>query len=201
MLKTVARVSALVLMVASGYTAAALKIGQPAPDFSGIDTQGIQHLLSHYRGKTLVLEWTNHDCPYVRKHYGSGNTQRQQAAAAKQDVRWFSIISSAPGRQGHVSPKEADRLTLERNARPHAVLLDPEGLIGRRYGATTTPHMFVIDAQGSLRYMGAIDDLPTAEPMDVERATQYVEVALTELLAGKPVTTPVSQPNGCSVKY
>ena len=127
--------------------------------------------------------------------------QRQQAAAADQDVIWLSIISSAPGKQGHVSPQEADRLTEQRNARPYAVVLDSDGAIGRLYGATTTPHMYVIDAQGAVRYMGGIDDVPTANPADIGRATQYVQVALNALRADKPVSTPASRPYGCSVKY
>mgnify|MGYP000402755409 CR=1 FL=1 len=135
---------------------AALSVGKPAPEFTGIDTAGTQHALSDFRGKTVVLEWTNHDCPYVRKHYDSGNMQSQQKAAAEDGVVWLSIISSAPGKQGHVPGEEANRLTSTRNASPTAVLLDESGDIGRLYGAKTTPHMFVIAGKGDVVYAGAI---------------------------------------------
>lgn len=180
---------------------AAVRIGAPAPDFSGIDTQGQTHRLTDYRGKTVVLEWTNHDCPYVRKHYGAGNMQDQQREAAAQDVIWLSVISSAPGQQGHVSPAQANQLTESRNAAPHAVLLDPEGTIGRAYGAKTTPHLYIIDETGQLVYMGGIDSLATANPADIPKATQYVRVALQERAADQPISTPATRPYGCSVKY
>ena len=157
--------------------------------------------LADYRGKTVVLEWTNHDCPYVRKHYGAGNMQDQQREAAAQGVIWLSVISSAPGQQGHVSPAAADALTRSRNAAPHAVLLDPAGTISRAYGAKTTPHMYIIDEAGQLVYMGGIDSLTTANPDDIVRATQYVRIALQERAAGQPISTPVTRPYGCSVKY
>lgn len=202
MLSYLARTSLFALLLSGNTIAyAALKVGEPAPDFSAVDTRGVSQTLSAYRGKTVVLEWTNHECPYVSKHYGSGNMQRQQAAATEHGVVWLSIISSAPGQQGHVSPREAEQLTGQRNAHPSAVLLDSDGQVGRLYGAKTTPHMYVVDAQGTLRYMGGIDSVPTANPADIEHATQYVEVALAELAAGQPVTTPVSRPYGCSVKY
>ncbi|MFO1419486.1 MAG: redoxin domain-containing protein [Candidatus Competibacteraceae bacterium] len=180
---------------------AAVRVGEPAPDFAGADTQGKTHRLADYRGKTVVLEWTNHDCPYVRKHYGAGNMQAQQREAAAQGAIWLSVISSAPGEQGHVSPAEADRLTQSRKAAPHAVLLDSEGRIGRAYGAKTTPHMYIIDETGRLAYMGGIDSVTTADPADIPQATQYVRVALQERAAGKPISAPVTRPYGCSVKY
>ena len=148
-----------------------------------------------------MLEWTNHDCPYVRKHYGAGNMQAQQQEAAAQGVAWLSIISSAPGKQGHVSPAQADQLTTQRNAAPSAVLLDDGGEIGRLYGAKTTPHMYIIDPEGDLVYMGGIDSIASASPDDIGKATQYVRVALDQALAGKAIGTPVSRPYGCSVKY
>ena len=180
---------------------AAVRVGEPAPDFAGVDTQGKTHRLADYRGKTVVLEWTNHDCPYVRKHYGAGNMQAQQREAAARGAVWLSVISSAPGEQGHVAPAEADRLTRSREAAPHAVLLDPEGRIGRAYGAKTTPHMYIIDETGRLVYMGGIDSVTTADPADIPKATQYVRVALQERAAGKPISAPVTRPYGCSVKY
>lgn len=166
---------------------------EPAPDFTGVDTQGKTHRLADYRGKTVVLEWTSHDCPYVRKHYGAGNMQKQQREAAAQGVIWLSVISSAPGQQGHVSPAEADELTRSRQAAPHAVLLDPEDRIGRAYGAKTTPHLYIIDEAGKLVYMGGLDSLATADPADIPKAIQYVRVALKERAAGQPISAPVTR--------
>ncbi|MGB5472978.1 MAG: thioredoxin family protein [Gammaproteobacteria bacterium] len=182
-------------------SSANLRVGEPAPDFEGVDTRGTVHRLADYRGKTVVLEWTNHDCPFVRKHYNAGNMQAQQREAAAEGVVWLSVISSAPGKQGHVSPAEADELTRNRNAEPRAVILDSDGRIGRAYQARTTPHMFIIDAAGTLVYMGGIDSITTANPDDIPKATQYVRVALQDMAAGKPVKTPVTKPYGCSVKY
>ncbi len=191
----------VVLTFVVGTASAGVRVGEPAPDFEGLDTKGEVHRLADYRGKTLVLEWTNHDCPFVRKHYGAGNMQTQQREAAAKGVVWLSVISSAPGRQGHVSRAEADMLTRSRNAAPHAVILDPTGGIGRAYGARTTPHMYIIDTAGRLAYMGGIDSITTSNPKDIPRATQYVRLALEEITAGKPVGTPVTRPYGCSVKY
>lgn len=180
---------------------AAVNVGEPAPDFTGTDTKGVAHTLSDYRGKTVVLEWTNHDCPYVRKHYGSGNMQAQQKAATADGIVWLSIISSAPGNQGHVRPAEADALSASRNASPTSIILDERGDIGRLYDAKTTPHMYIIDKQGTLVYKGGIDSMPTMNPDDIQNAKQYVSVALDELNAGKPITDAVTRPYGCSVKY
>lgn len=180
---------------------AAVSINAPAPDFTGVDSDGNSHTLSQYRGKTVVLEWTNHDCPYVRKHYDSGNMQALQRSATNDGIVWLSIISSAPGKQGHVSGSKANALTKERKASPTAVILDPKGEIGRQYGAKTTPHMYIIDARGTLVYMGGIDSIPSSNPADIERATNYVDVALRALADGKPVTENVTRPYGCSVKY
>jgi len=193
--------SGLLLFATAASALAAIKVGQPAPDFTGADTQGQELSLSDYRGKHVVLEWTNHDCPYVRKHYGAGNMQAQQRAATEQGVVWLSIISSAPGKQGHVDAQQADQLTQQRDAAPSAVILDDSGDIGRLYGAKTTPHMYIIDPQGTLVYMGGIDSITSADPNDIERATQYVSAALDETLAGQPVSQAVTRPYGCSVKY
>ena len=191
----------LILALYACGSGATLRIGEPAPDFEGVDSSGHVHRLADYRGKIVVLEWTNHECPFVRKHYSAGNMQDQQREAAAQGVVWLSVISSAPGKQGHVSPDEADRLTRSRNAQPHAVILDPEGRIGRAYKAKTTPHMFIIDAAGKLVYMGGIDSITSTNPEDIPGATQYVRVALREMAAGAPVSTAVTKPYGCSVKY
>jgi peroxiredoxin len=180
---------------------AAPQVGAPAPGFTGTDSTGARHRLSDYRGRTVVLEWTNHLCPYTAKHYRTGNMQRLQAEAAKRGVVWLSVISSAPGKQGYVSPSEADRLTESRGATPAAVLLDPEGEIGRLYRAKVTPHMFVIDADGALVYMGAIDDAPSARESSVEGAHNYVLTALDALAAGHPVDPAITRAYGCTVKY
>jgi peroxiredoxin len=177
------------------------EIAKPAPVFTGVDTQGNTVSLADLRGKIVVLEWTNHDCPYVRKHYGAGNMQKLQAEAAKDGVVWLSVISSRPGSQGHVTAAEADTLTDSRNAAPAAVILDEPGTIGRAYEARTTPHMFVIDPQGALVFMGGIDDRPTARQADIEGATNYVRLALDAVKSGKPVATPIARPYGCSIKY
>jgi peroxiredoxin len=190
------------LLFAMATTAgAALKIGEPAPGFTGIDTSGKSYALSDFRGKPVVLEWTNHDCPYVRKHYSSGNMQRQQQTATGQGVVWLSIISSAPGKQGHVTPAQADALAAERNAAPSAVILDEKGEIGRLYEAKTTPHMYIIDADGKLAYMGGIDSIASANPADIGKATQYVPAALAQVMNGEPVAPSVTRPYGCSVKH
>lgn len=201
MLKRFFQIPLIITVLYACGSGAALRVGEPAPGFEGVDTGGNVHRLADYRGKTVVLEWTNHDCPYVRKHYGAGNMQAQQREAAAQGVVWLSIISSAPGKQGHVSPEEAGELTRKRKAAPLAVILDSEGRIGRAYHARTTPHMFIIDATGVLVYMGGMDSISTASPDDIPQATQYVRVALQELAAGQPVSTPVTRPYGCSVKY
>lgn len=180
---------------------AAAKVGEPAPRFTATASAGGRVSLGDFRGKIVVLEWTNHDCPYVGKHYETGNMQALQKEATSQGVIWLSVISSAPGEQGHVSPTQANELTRSRNAGPTAVLLDPEGTVGRMYGATNTPHMYVIDRPGLLVYAGAIDDRPTSSRSDVQGAHNYVRAALQAVAAGQPVKTPVTRAYGCTVKY
>jgi peroxiredoxin len=175
-------------------------IGQPAPAFTGKDSNGKTLSLSDFADRTVVLEWTNNQCPYVRKHYESGNMQKLQVEAAAQGVVWLSIISSAPGREGYVDGSAANTLTKERGAKPMAVILDPQGVIGRLYDAKTTPHMFVVE-KGKLVYMGGIDDIRSTRKEDIAKATNYVRAALAEIKAGKSVSTPESTPYGCSVKY
>ncbi len=177
------------------------EVGKPAPALTGTDTAGKTWALADLEGKRVILEWTNHDCPYVVKHYKSGNMQALQKDAIAAGYTWLSVISSAPGKQGHVSPEQADKLTESRGAAPTAVLLDPEGSIGKAYGARTTPHMFVIDEQGTLVYMGGIDDRPSTRLADIEGAQNYVRLAMADLAAGKPVADAVTRPYGCSVKY
>ncbi len=180
---------------------AAPQIGKPAPDFSGVDSKGNTVKLSELRGRTVILEWTNHDCPYVKKHYRTQNMQSLQKDAADQGLVWLSIISSAPGLQGHVSGKAADELTVSRDAAPNSVVLDPEGTIGRLYDARTTPHMYIIKPDGILAYKGAIDDRPTANDADVKKAMNYVKNAVSQLNNGKPVSPAVTRAYGCSIKY
>jgi peroxiredoxin len=180
---------------------AAATVGQPAPAFRLVDSTGTTRSLADFAGKTVVLEWTNHECPFVKKHYGSGNMQAQQRDATAKGVVWLSVNSSAPGNQGHVDGAAAERVRSQARAAQTAYLLDPNGTVGRAYGAKTTPHMYVIDPKGVLRYAGGIDSIPSPNPADIAKATQYVPQALAELAAGKPVSVSVTRPYGCSVKY
>ena len=179
----------------------ALQIGQPAPDFSAVDSHGQMRHLADYRGKVVVLEWTNADCPFTRKHYTSGNMQSLQSLAREHGVVWLSVISSAPGKQGYVDGPRADELTRTRNAVPASVLLDSSGTVGRLYHAKTTPHMFVIDAKGELRYMGGIDSIATADGADIPKAEPYLKEAMLAVVDDQPVAHPVTRPYGCSIKY
>ncbi|MGB5309045.1 MAG: thioredoxin family protein [Arenicellales bacterium] len=182
-------------------THAAVNVGQPAPDFTGADSNGKQHSLSQYKGKTVVLEWTNHDCPYVKKHYNSGNMQALQKDATANGIVWLSIISSRPGKQGHVSGKQANELTASRNASPTAVILDESSEIGLLYGAKTTPHMYIVDKSGQLVYMGGIDNTPSKDEDDIPKSKNYVRTALDEMAAGQAIKESITRPYGCSVKY
>ena len=185
----------------SAVATAAAKVGQPAPAFELVDSTGKARSLAEFAGKTVVLEWTNPGCPFVRKHYDSGNIPSQQRDATADGVVWLSINSSAPGQEGHVDGAEAEQIRSKAGAAQTAYLLDPSGDTGRAYGAKTTPHMYVIDPDGVLRYAGGIDTIPSADPADIASATQLVPQALAELAAGKAVSIPVSRPYGCSVKY
>lgn len=176
-------------------------IGATVPQFRAYDMHGRIVNLSDFRGKTVVLEWNNPGCPYVKKHYESGNMQKTQAAATAQGAVWLTINSGAAGKQGHMSGPEAQQFVAGQKARPSAYLLDPQGLVGKGYGAKTTPHMYVIDGQGRLAYNGAIDDKPTADKGDIATARNHVLAAIGELRAGKAVSVPESRPYGCSVKY
>jgi peroxiredoxin len=195
-----ALIAGLIAMLISS-AAAAVQIGQPAPDFAALDSKGNKVQLSGFRGKTVVLEWTNADCPYTRKHYASGNMQSVQGLALKDGIVWLTLISSAPGRQGYVDGAGADFLTASRKAVPTAVLLDPSGAVARLYGAKTTPHMFVIDKDGALRYMGGMDSIATADASDIARAEPYLKEAMLAIAEGDPVAHAVTKPYGCSIKY
>lgn len=188
-------------LFACGSALAGLEIGKPAPAFSLTDSNGKKVSLSDFGGKYVVLEWTNDQCPFVEKHYGSGNMQSLQKELSGKGVAWLSVISSAPGKQGHVDGAGANELTKSRDASPTAVLLDPEGRVGRLFEAKTTPHMYIVDPKGTLIYMGGIDSIPSTDKDDIGKATPYVKVALNEAMAGKPVSNPSTKPYGCSVKY
>jgi len=177
------------------------RVGEPAPDFAVVDTKGATRHLSDFKGKLVVLEWHNQGCPFVKKHYGSGNMQRLQKEVTAQGGVWLTVISSAPGKQGFVTPTEEDAYLAAEKAVPTAVLLDSDGEVGRLFGAKTTPHMYLVDAKGVLVYAGAIDDRPSPDAADVEGAKNYVLAAYQETTAGKPVTVAATAPYGCSVKY
>ncbi|HYH08145.1 MAG TPA: redoxin domain-containing protein [Thermoanaerobaculia bacterium] len=174
-------------------------VGKTAPEFKAVDTYGKAHALSQYRGKWVVLEWLNHGCPYVRKHYDNNLMQALQKKYAAQGVVWLSVVSSAPGKQGHHSNDEANARTKEKGAAPHAVLVDASGTVGRLYDAGTTPHMFVIDPQGAIVYRGGIDDKRSRLMTLSKGARPHVDIALQEAMARKPVSVPASQPYGCSL--
>lgn len=184
-----------------GEAVASAANGEPAPAFSVQDATGQTRSLNEFHGRTIVLEWTNYGCPYVRKHYNSGNMQSLQRDATEDGVVWLQVISSAPGEQGHLDgPGAAARVRAD-NASPTATLLDPSGVMGRAYGARNTPHMFIINAEGVLVYQGAIDDRPSARPETLDGAHNYVRAALEDIAAGRPVREARTTPYGCSVKY
>lgn len=175
--------------------------GARAPNFSTADANGATRQLSEFAGRTVVLEWTNDGCPYVRKHYDSGNMQSTMRDAVAGGAVWLSVISSAPGEQGFADGARARQIATTAQAAPTAILLDPSGTVGHLYGARTTPHMFIINPQGVIVYQGAIDDRPRAAPSSLEGATNYVRAALADMRAGRAVATAQTTPYGCSVKY
>ncbi len=181
--------------------AGAEKVGAPAVNFRLTDMTGKTVILSDYRGKTVVLEWNNPGCPYVKKHYDSGNMQRTQAAARKGGAVWLTINSGAPGKQGHMTGAEAQAFVRGAKAVPNAYLLDVKGVVGKGYGARTTPHLYIVDPAGRLVYQGGIDDKPTADAADIATARNHVLAALAEMKAGRPVSMAQTRPYGCSVKY
>jgi len=179
----------------------AARVGNPAPDFNATDSTGKVQKLSEYRGKYVVLEWHNRECPYTHKHYVSGNMQKLQRDWTSKGVIWFTVISSAPGQQGYMTAAEENAYVEKMQASPTAVLLDPAGALGHLYAAKTTPQMLIINPQGILIYDGAIDSKPTTEVEDIASAENYVNLALKEAMAGEQVKIPVTRPYGCSVKY
>ena len=176
-------------------------VGAPAPNFTATDSNGRTVSLGDFKGKTVVLEWTNDECPFVVKHYSGRNMQALQSKWTAQDVVWLTVISSPPGEQGYADAAKANKLTADRGAKPSAVLLDAKADIGRAYKAQVTPHMYVIKADGTLAYMGGIDDKPSTRLEDLKTAKNFVDAALTEVSAGKPVSVTTSRPYGCTVKY
>ena len=196
-----------ILIVLSSFLALSLfaidspPVGSAAPDFSVADSKGKTHSLSQYKGKHVVLEWFNPDCPFVKKHYGGGNMQKLQEQYTGKGVVWLTIDSSAPGLEGNLTPEQAEKKMSEWKTHSTALLLDSEGKAGRAYGAKNTPHMFVINPEGKVIYEGAIDSKATPNPADIPSSTNYIKAALDESLAGKPVTTANTKPYGCSVKY
>ena len=185
-----------------GLAMAAALPGKPAPDFSEVDASGATQSLSDYKGQWLVIEWFNKDCPYVRKHYGSGNMQSVQKKYTDKNVKWLSVISSAKGKQGYLEPAQALAEATSHNMSVSApILLDTDGSMGRAFGAKTTPHMFVINPEGVVVYAGAIDSDDSWSPSSIDGATNYVAAALDEAMSGKPVTVASSRAYGCSVKY
>ena len=198
---TLYQIIVVVVLSAVPLLIAAAKVGDAAPEFAAIASNGKTVRLTDYRGKYVVLEWHNNGCPYVGKHYNSGNMQRLQKQWTSQGVVWFTVLSSAPGKQGYVTASEENDYLAKEHAAPTAALLDPTGEIGHLYDAKTSPQMVVIDPQGIVIYSGAIDDKPTTDLQDVPGASNYVSLALEEAMAGKPVQTPATRPYGCSVKY
>jgi peroxiredoxin len=200
-LSVLAGITAIAVALVPVSAAAQAVVGSPAPNFTATDSHGQTHTLSEYRGKYVVLEWHNRDCPYTHKHYVSGNMEALQKEWTAKDVVWFTVISSAPGKQGYVTDTEENEYLQQMHADPTAVLMDPEGKLGRLYDAKTTPEMYVIDPEGKLIYEGAIDNRPTTDVSDIKGADNYLSDALTEAMAGKPVEHPYTRSYGCSVKY
>ena len=194
----------LTLFITPAFAAGELQnpaIGATAPDFTTTDTNGHPQHLAAYKGKIVVLEWTNNQCPYVRKHYDSGNMQATQQAATAMGAIWLRVISSAPGKEGNVTADEANKIAAADHAAATATILDPSGDIGRMYGAKTTPTMAVIDTNGNLVYEGAIDDKASFDQADIATAKNYVRIALADLKSGQPIAVSRTPSYGCGVKY
>jgi len=183
------------------FSAIAAKVGEEAPDFSLTDVNGETHSLTDYKGKIVVLEWVNHGCPYVKKHYNSGNMQSLQGDMAGKEVVWLSICSSASGSQGSLSNEEWNATIQSKGMKSTAVLIDEKGTVGRAYGARATPHMFVIDEHGKLAYNGAIDSIRSSSPADIAKAENYVASAVEALIKGDKVANASTKPYGCGIKY
>ncbi|MCQ8183388.1 redoxin domain-containing protein [Methylomonas sp. SURF-1] len=188
-------------LLASASAGAEPVVGQPAPAFTGTAVEGGSLNLADLRGKTVILEWTNHECPFVQKHYESGNIPKLQKQAASQGIVWLQVISSGPDKQGFVDAATAKKLNQDRGATPANTLLDSSGAIGKLYAATNTPQLFIIDPKGVLLYKGGIDSIASADKDDIASAENYIDSALKELAAGKPISKAATKPYGCTVKY
>ena len=200
--RSLATVSAIAALALVGSAAQAeIKAGAPAPEFQVVDSTGKMRSLGEFKGLTVVLEWTNNGCPYVKKHYGAGNMQALQKKYTADGVVWLSVASSPQGEQGYVTAEQANNDTKTRGAAPTAVLLDPGSKVSRAYDARNTPLMVVIDAKGTVAYYGAIDDKPSSNPADIPSAKNYVAQALDEIKSGKPVSVATTRAYGCYVKY
>ena len=202
-MKTIQKIAWSLLMTV-GLTAAAIAaaaVGKPAPTFTGQGSDGNVYSLADYKGKFVVLQWYNRDCPFIHKHYDSGNMQKLQETYGKKGVIWFEVLSSAPGKEGYMTASEAQENRAKSGTKSDASLLDPTGAIAKLYAAKTTPHIFIVDPKGILIYQGAIDDHASADAADISNSKNYVALALDEALAGKPVSIPTTRPYGCSVKY
>lgn len=192
---------AVLAALVCAFSVQAAKVGDKAPDFTLMDAEGKTHSLSDYAGKVVVLEWTNHGCPYVKKFYRSGKMQEFQSLAADKDVVWLKICSSAEGKQGYMTSSQWMEAKEEKGIKATAVLIDKMGEVGRDYEARVTPHMFVIDEKGMIAYDGAIDSISSTNESDIEKATNYVLAAMDDLLAGRPVAKASSRPYGCGIKW
>ena len=201
-MKTKLLLSAIACLASTALFAAdSPPVGSTAPDFSVSDSKGKTHSLSQYKGKYVVLEWFNPDCPFVKKHYGGGNMQKVQEEFTGKGVVWLSVDSSAAGKEGNLSAEEAEKKIADWKMRSTAFLIDVDGKAGQAYGAKNTPHMFIINPEGKIIYEGAIDSKASPNPADIPTSTNYVRVALVEALAGKKISNPTTRPYGCSVKY
>jgi peroxiredoxin len=192
---------ALAFTTTLNATAAAATVGQSAPDFTLQGADGKDHSLADYKGKFVVLEWTNPQCPFVHKFYDSGTMQALQSKETAKGVAWLRVNSSATGHEGFQTPADLQAYVQSHHVAATESLLDPDGKVGHMYGARTTPHMFIIDPKGNLIYAGGIDNKPSPDPDDIPTATNYVAQALDEAMSGKPVSVPTARPYGCSVKY
>lgn len=191
-------ISMLNVSIAHNHTA---KINEPAPDFTLTDSNGETHSLSDFKGKTVVLEWINYGCPFVKKHYDSNNMQKLQEKYTQMGVLWLAICSSAEGKQGNMTNDEINKMTKDYKAKYSAYLIDEEGKVGKMYGARTTPHMFIIDKDGKLVYAGGIDDKASTDQKDIKGAENYVDKALSSILNSRDISNQTTKPYGCSVKY
>lgn len=191
----------LTVLIPGVMAYAEVVVNSPAPDFALTDSQGVEHKLTDYKGSYVVLEWVNYDCPFVIKHYGSGNMQSLQKKMKEEGVVWLSINSSAEGKQGCFPPDQINSLMVERSATPTAYLIDKDGMVGKTYEAKTTPHMYIVNPEGTLIYQGAIDSIPSFDVEDIAKAENYVLLAVSEAKAGKALTHPSTTSYGCSVKY